>query len=223
MGTRKNRTNPPASDLSGKPPDGPEKDTPRGCRRGACQKSKVRILSTEVYIWKPKASIVLTNDEERALRWFYRIRGIPTDQYVRRPREWRDFTRAWNLATGRTDSPQEILFYMVRCRKQGNWVRLGTRYKPLADLDLALTNEQWEAMGQIYQQINVGSDNYMYDAALVKEFRRRFYAIADIDIGELELIAGLIARRKRGLLPTLHRPQGRKRPRPFGDIDAISM
>lgn len=210
---------------SGEPPDNAEENnTPHGGNRGARRKSKVGWLSTKGYVWEPSASIALTSDEDGALRWLYETRRIPIDQYVRRPVEWRDFTRAWNAATGRRDTPQDVIRYMVNQRKQGRWPRLGTRHKRLADIRLPLTSDQWEAFDRVYVEMNVASDNFMFDAKLAKEFRKRLYAIARFDLGELELVGGLLARRKAGLLPTLTNPQKRKSRRGFfNDIDSVSI
>ncbi len=167
-----------------------------------------------------RRSITLSPDEEHLLRTMYYEARIPTDQFQRRPRRWRQFVAVWNEATGRDDSPEEILHWLVTRRKRphgrpGRLEAIGEGYKrlrsPGADI---LTGEQWEVLDAIYVEMGVGSDNFVFDPDLKRGLVREFLRRTRVHVPATKLIAALVARRKGGFLARIN-DMG------FRDIDQV--
>lgn len=153
-----------------------------------------------------RRSITLTPDEEQLIRTMYYEARIPTDQYPRRPRRWRQFVAIWNEATSRDDSPEEVLHWLVTRRKRpdgrpGRLEAIGGDHKKLQSPGAEiLTEEQWEVLDAIYVEMGVGSDNFVFDPELKRRLVREFLRRTRVHVPATKLIAALIARRKGGFL-----------------------
>lgn len=170
-----------------------------------------------------RKSIRLSPDEDGLLRTLHRQSGIPDGQFPQRPRFWHRFTEVWNEATDRSDSPEEVLHYIMTKRKQGLWFRFEgshTRLKsPAPDV---LSAEQWEVVDELYVEIGVSADALLVDGSERSEFLRRLAAKTGEQIPDLLFVAALVARRKGGLLPKTGRgPDGGGDDIGFRDIDMV--
>ena len=167
-----------------------------------------------------RKAISLTPDEDRLLRTLHRQTGVPDGQFPQRQRFWSRFTRTWNQATGRHDTPEEVLHYITTQRKQAKWFQFGKDHKRLKtpEPDL-LTDDQWKELDRIYEELNVASDNYLFDRDLRAEIVRRFVASTGEHVPELVLVAAMVARRKSGKLPCLE--PGGADDIGFGDLDEV--
>lgn len=146
--------------------------------------------------------IRLSPDENNLLRTLHKQSGVPDGQFPQRPSFWREFTDTWNEATGRNDSPEELLHYIVTQRKQAKWFRFDGDYERLAtpSFDL-LSDEEWKVVETIYVDMGHAADNFLYDGELRSELLARFIQRTGRHIPDLVFSAALIARRKRGWLP----------------------
>tara|TARA_R110002167_G_scaffold311984_1_gene517370 strand:- start:527629 stop:527895 length:267 start_codon:yes stop_codon:yes gene_type:complete len=86
-----------------------------------------------------------------------------------------------------------------------------------------LSVDQWDALHDIYRELNVGSDNFVFDADLRIRLVSMFLDKTGVHMSETFLVAALISRRKEGML----RPLGADldddiRDIGFGDIDLIA-
>lgn len=169
-----------------------------------------------------RKSIRLTFEEDHLLRTFHRQSGVPDGQFSQRPRFWRQFTNAWNGATGRSDSPEEVLHYIMTKRKQALWFRFGKDHKPLPtpEPDI-LIPEQWAVVDSLYVDMGVGADNFLVDRELRSELLRRFIAHTGVHIPELLFTSALIARRKAGWLPKVPHTPPPDGDFGFRDIDQV--
>jgi len=169
-----------------------------------------------------RKSIRLTFEEDQLLRTLHRQSGVPDGQFPQRPKFWRQFTNAWNAATGRTDTPEDVLHYIMTKRKKALWFRFGADHKPLPVPEPnTLTAEQWEVVDAIYVETGVGADNFLVDRDLRSELLKRFMARTGVHIPELLFTAALIARRKGGWLPKVPHTPGPDTDVGFGDIDQV--
>lgn len=169
-----------------------------------------------------RKSIRLTFEEDQLLRTLHRQSGVPDGQFPQRPKFWRQFTNAWNAATGRTDTPEDVLHYIMNKRKNALWFRFEGAHKPLPVPEAnMLTTEQWEVVDAIYAEMGVAADNFLVDRALRTQLLRRVIARTGVHIPELLFTAALIARRKDGWLPKVPPPSGPDSGMGFGDIDQV--
>lgn len=177
-----------------------------------------------------RKTIKLEPDEERLLRTMYYGALVPTDQYSRRPAFWRGFTAIWNNATERDDSREEVLHWLVTRRKRphgrsGRLEAIGESHKRLCSLDPdVLTKEQWETLAKIYREINVGSDNFVFDVKLSKRLVELFLESTGEHVPATTLVAALIARRKDGFLGHIDHSglSSKDGDIGFGDIDQVA-
>lgn len=176
-----------------------------------------------------RKSMRLTPDEERLLRTMYYEALVPSDQYARRPGFLRRFTAVWNEATGRSDTPEELTHWIVTRRKRphgrpGRLEAIGDNHKRLRSPGRdVLTPEQWEALTEAYRELNVASDNFVFDAELRRQLELRFVELTGEHVSATVLVAALITLRKEGFLGRLapDDPGGEERDIGFGDIDQV--
>lgn len=171
---------------------------------------------------KRRKAIRLTPDEHRLLSTLHRQSGVPDGQFPQRPKFWRQFTSTWNSATGRNDSPEDVLHYIVTQRKQALWFRFEGDHKRLSvpEPDI-LTPQQWEVVNALYVEMGVASDNFLFDRDLRRELLKRFVARTGAHVPELLFTAALVARRKGGLLPKTETGEG-EGDIGFGDINEVA-
>ncbi|MFO0826710.1 MAG: hypothetical protein U0572_01065 [Phycisphaerales bacterium] len=151
----------------------------------------------------------------------HRQSGIPDGQFPQRPAFWRGFTDNWNGITGRQDTPEELLHYIMTQRKQALWFRFDGTHKPKATPpDDLLSQEEWSVAERIYGELGAASDNLLVDATTRAELVKRFVAATGQHVPELEFVAALVARRKSGWLPKL--AQTGSEDLGFNDFDEVA-
>ncbi len=172
---------------------------------------------------KLKQSLSLQPDEDKLLRALYTHFGVPSDRFPQHPEMLQEFLDTWRDLSGRQDSSAELLHYIFTQRKRGLWVKLGRKPKSKFVRDnprpFRLTDEDWKKLDEIYEDLQIASDNFALDEELGKkltdEFARRTNKIVPTPV----LCAAMITRRKGGAFTTL-------RPRDeddlgFRDIDEV--
>lgn len=149
------------------------------------------------------------------------------DQYPRRPDDLQLLRQAWVGFSGRDDSADDLLHYIYcqqkagkRC-KYGKWPTFDGAHEKMSDtLQLRLSTDDCNELGQIYVNLQIGSDNLLFQVdvseRIAKEFARRTGKI----VPPMILAGAVITRRKNGDLPTL-RPKSNDDSLDFGDIDEI--
>jgi len=177
---------------------------------------------------KRRKSIRLSPDEDQLLRTLHRQSGIPDGQFPQRPRFWTRFTEVWNEATGRNDSPEEILHYIMTRRKRpmgrpGRWEPFGSDYERLRTPEPSLlTGEQWEVVDALYVEMGLGADNFLIDTDARAELLKRFAARTGEHLSDLLFVAAMIARRKGARLPKIGQSSDGEGDVGFGDIDEVA-
>ena len=76
-----------------------------------------------------------------------------------------------------------------------------------------LTSAQLEALKQIYLDLDVPSDEFLFEPNLMREVARRFQGLTGTRYNSSILIASIVAKRKRGLWVKIREP--------FADIESI--
>ena len=175
-------------------------------------------------------------DEDALMRQMYLDFRIPIDQYKKpqRHEELAGFVRAWNDATGRSDTPEEVLRYMQNMRKSGKkgpgWPTLDGDYEPLASPRYEILSEsQWNHLRAAYVMLlvekEIGRDELALNGGLRTMLAREFHRRTGRRVSG-ELLAALIeAKCKRNtkdceVWPTYKR-QGKRSASGFRDIDAV--
>jgi hypothetical protein len=166
--------------------------------------------------------MALSHDEYELLRTLHRQSGIPDGQFPQRPAFWLHFTNVWNEATGRRDTAEDVLHYIMTKRKKGLWFRFDGKHTPLQCPEITLfTADQWALLDRLYVELGIGSDNFLTRPELRKELHARFCSEAHIHVPPLLFAAVLVAFRKGGYLsktdPT--RPNGGLG---FNDINEVA-
>lgn len=169
---------------------------------------------------KRRKTIPLNAADDLTLRQLYVDKSIPSDQYERRPTERRNFVEIWNALTGRADSEEDVMHYIITKRKQSKWPTLnGTHLKMASVKDDFLTPPQWAALRQAYSMVlldrGIGSDNLRFDRSLGRELAKIFRKLTGRTESPATLLAAIEARRKRGEWLTRSGDVG------FGDIGEV--
>lgn len=172
------------------------------------------VQETEMAVRK---TVRLSPDEDQTLRRLYRNLRVPIDQFRRRPSELARLTDALNAATGQQLSTGEVLHYMIRRRKDGNWETFdGThrRAKPLPES--LFTDDEWRIVDRLYVECGIGADTFLYDGKLAGEFCAKIAAAIGRAMRPDVVAAALVDRRKDDELPRLRPDAG------FEDIDQVA-
>ena len=173
-----------------------------------------------------RKSIRLSPEADHLLRRVYLEFGIPIDQFSRRPEDLDRFVTHWNSLSGRADSPEDLLHYMRTKRKKHKWVTFEGKHQRFAALpDDVLTPEEWAHLTSIYENEcvsrNLGADNIDHDEVLAERVSRAFADLTGRILPGRYLLAILMAKRKRGNLPTIRDNGDRGPDIGFRDIDEI--
>lgn len=118
-----------------------------------------------------KKSIKISKHDDDLLRTLYLQFRVPTDQFPKRPTFWNEFTGIFNDATGRNESPEDILHYMVTRRKRGigqpgRWPTLDGTHEKMPCLPFSAFGIDFSILKEIYEELRIGSDNFAFDANL---------------------------------------------------------
>jgi len=166
-------------------------------------------------------AISLSKSEDATLREQYDFFRFSTDQLNKRPREAAMFADTWNYATGRSDSADELVHYMITQRKQKrkNWPNLGDSCKKLPPAGKLLTADEDESLRQIYTRtvvpLDIGTDTFFLNRKLVATVAKELTKAIGRRVPDSLLIAYIEAKRKRGEWIALRRDRGIN----FGDMD----
>jgi hypothetical protein len=169
-----------------------------------------------------KWSLQLNLEQDKALRQLYRFYKVTTDNLPRVPRILGDLAGQFDALTDRNDSPEDLLHYMVTRRKDGLWEKLGRVPQPEEAYSVVkLDAEHWPHLDAIYEELQIGSDNFAFDEDLAAKFSREFARRTGRVVPALVLAAAVIARRKNSGLKTL-KPKKDENDLGFRDIDEVA-
>lgn len=164
-----------------------------------------------------KRRLPLTVDQDQGLRALYRQFDHTTDDLPRNPKVLRQLVSTFNAMTDRSDSPEDVLHYMVTLRKLKQWELLGKGSTPPASFADRFDADDLEAIDAIYEELQIASDNFAFDDELSKKFAREFARRRGRVIPALELAAAVVTRRKGAKLKTL-KPKPSEGDLGFNDI-----
>jgi hypothetical protein len=153
-----------------------------------------------------KAGLPLFPDEEALLREMHRQTFTPDGQFAAHPQILRDLTDSFNAATGRSELASDLLHFIVVRRKTGRWITFGDDAinRPFRCL-AHLSPETWADIDSLYYRMRIPTDRLLFDDELALHFSQLVLAKTGRSVDVATLRAGLIQRRKDGLL----RPLGR--------------
>ena len=154
------------------------------------------------------------DDEKPILEQLYVAHGVATDQLRRAPQVLMEITDAFNHLTGRDIAPELLLRYMINRRKQRDWPKLGPKARKFDSVLNELTSTQLEHLRQIYLQLDIPSDEFLFKPELVRIIKRQFEVLSCVRIPGYTLVAVIVAKRKRGLWVKI-------REESFGDVDQL--
>jgi len=80
------------------------------------------ILMNAKRLATKRPGIKLSPHEKRTLELLYLDKGVPRDQYKERPEELLELVDDFNHLTGRVDTADEILRYIINRQKNAQWV-----------------------------------------------------------------------------------------------------
>ena len=158
--------------------------------------------------------------EKPILEALYVQHGVATDQLRREPVTLASITATFNRLTSRDLDQGTLLRYMVNRRKNdgGDWPKLGTKamkFEPVGDL---LTPAQIEVLRQIYERLDVPSDEFLFRPKLTDEIAQEFVAATGETVDPSLLVALIVAKRKRGEWCRIREQEDAT----FSDIDEVA-
>jgi hypothetical protein len=174
--------------------------------------NKETIVKTERMRKQPIKDL-LNCEEKPVLEALYLESAVATDQLKRSPDTLRKLTAVFNKITSRDFDQNKLLRYIINRRKAKDWPRLGPKAKKFPSVLNLLTSAQLEALKQIYLDLDVPSDEFLFEPNLMREVARRFEGLTGTRYNSPILIAAIVAKRKRGLWVKIREP--------FADVEAI--
>lgn len=170
-----------------------------------------------------KPCIKLAPHEKRMLEELYSRRRIPRDQYKKRPQELVALVEEWNKLSGRVDTPDDVIRYIINRQKNKDWVTFDGNHLSAPPSE-NLTADQVDILVQIYTEdvlvFGRGSDALASDAELRELISREFAARTNRIVPGYALAAILETMRKEGLLPLLGDMNAQQQ-KPSDDGDAF--
>lgn len=139
------------------------------------------------------------NVEKPVLEQLYLGHGVATDQLRRVPRVLLQITQSFNHITGRDLESALLLRYMMNRRKQKDWPTLGATARRFDSVLDELTSAQMETLRQIYLELDIPSDEFLFRVDLTRKIESRFRGLTGVGIPGYTLVAVIVAKRKRGL------------------------
>ena len=153
--------------------------------------------------------------EKPVLEQLYIAHGVATDQLRRIPEVLLEITQSFNHITGRDLDPGLVLRYMFNRRKQADWPKLGATARSFDSVLNELSPSQTETLRQIYMDLDIPSDQFLFRPDLTRKIENRFHGLAGERIPGYTLVAAIVAKRKRGLWVKI-------REEAFGDISHLA-
>ena len=154
--------------------------------------------------------------EKPALEQLYLAHGVATDQLRRAPQVLREITESFNHIAGRDLDQGLLLRYMINRRKQKDWPTLGGTARKFDSVLDELTPSQMETLRQIYLELDIPSDEFLFQTDLTRRIENRFRGLTGTRVPGYTLVAVIVAKRKRGLWVKI-RDEG------FGDIGQLAQ
>lgn len=154
--------------------------------------------------------------EKPVLEQLYLAHGVATDQLRRAPQVLLEITGSFNHIAGRDLDPGLLLRYMINRRKQKDWPTLGATARRFASVLDELSAGQIETLRQIYLELDVPSDEFLFRVELTRKIENRFTGLTGVRVAGYTLVAAIVAKRKRGLWVKI-RDEG------FGDIGQLAQ
>jgi hypothetical protein len=151
--------------------------------------------------------------EKPILEGLYLEHHIATDQLRRDYESLVKITRAFNQITGRDFEEGMLLQYMFNRRKAQDWPKLGTSAKKFRSVLNLLPAEQITVLKNIYLDLDITSDKFLFDPAQISKIAQRFQKETGKRIPGPTLVGIIVAKRKRGEWPKIREA--------FGDISAL--
>jgi len=149
---------------------------------------------------KQSIKYLLDADTEKPiLEQLYIAHGVATDQLRRERHTLFQIRDSFNHLTSRDLDADTLLRYMFNRRKQADWPKLGDRAKKLESVLNELTAPQLAALKQIYLDLDIPSDEFLFDQKRTREIADRFQRFTGTSIRGYVLVAVIVAKRKRGL------------------------
>jgi hypothetical protein len=153
--------------------------------------------------------------EKPVLEQLYLAHGVATDQLRRVPQVLLEMTQSFNHITGRDFDSAILLRYMINRRKRKDWPTLGATARRFDSVLDELTAAQTETLRQVYLELDIPSDEFLFRVELTRKIESRFRGLTGVRIPGYTLVAVIVAKRKRGLWVRI-RDEG------FGDIAALA-
>lgn len=163
---------------------------------------------------KPIKDLLDPEVEKPVLERLYVNFGVATDQLRRTPETLAQITSVFNRLTSRNLDSKMLLRYMINRRKAKDWPRLGTAARKLESVLNLLNDSQLDVLRKIYLDLDVPSDELLFDPKLMQTIAKRFEGLSGTRINGPILISAIVAKRKRGLWVKIREP--------FADIEAIA-
>jgi len=152
---------------------------------------------------KPKQSLKSLLDrqtEKPILEALYIQHGVASDQLRRDPAALASITATFNRLTSRDLDQGTLLRYIFNRRKNdgGDWPNLGSRAKKFQPVGELLTPAQIEVLRQIYEKLDIPSDEFLFQPKLTNEIAQQFMAATGEAVSPSLLVALIVSKRKRG-------------------------
>lgn len=148
---------------------------------------------------KPIKYLLDGETEKPVLEQLYVAHGVATDQLRRESHVLFQIRDSFNHLTGHHFDADTLLRYMFNRRKQSDWPTLGKSAKKLDSVLNELTPPQLAALKQIYLDLDIPSDEFLFDPKRTREIADRFQRFTETTIRGYVLVAVILAKRKRGL------------------------
>ena len=154
--------------------------------------------------------------EKPVLEQLYLAHGVATDQLRRAPKVLMEIADTFNHVAGRDIEPGLLLRYMINRRKQADWPTLGPKARKFDSVLNELKPKQLEFLRQVYLELDIPSDEFLFKADLTRTIEQRFKGLSGTRIPGYKLVAVIVAKRKRGLWLKIREGQ-------FGDIEQLAQ
>ena len=160
--------------------------------------------------------------DKECLEALYKHHAVATDQLKRIPGVLSQITSAFHRLTGRDENGDELLRYMINRRKKADWPCLGNKAKQLPVPSSLLEEGDVEVLAEAYESIGVPLDEYLVTRNLPRRLADRFAHLTGRTSARApDLVAALVAYRKRGLLVCLEEEKKSKSDEAFSDIAEV--
>lgn len=153
--------------------------------------------------------------EKPVLEQLYIEHAVAMGQMRRAPEILTAITAQFNRITGHNFDEGTLLRYMFNRRKAKDWPRLGTKARKFKSVLNMLSPADTETLKKIYCELDITSDDLLFDKEMMSQIARRFKEQAGKTINGHTLVAVIIAKRKRRLWVRIRGP--------FADMETVAQ